>query len=392
MYNSKIDLRKKLSHIRRKLHMNPELGNHEYRTALLIEEELKSLSVKVKRFGPTGVVGLLQPLTGPGEKCFAIRADMDALPIQTQVRKPYASKIKNCMHACGHDGNMAIVLGAAQILAERVRELHGTVKLIFQPNEESAGGALNLIKMGVLKNPAVDAIVGVHVNSQLPTGTIGLKRGRMMASVDRFIVEVIGEGGHGAYPHEGKDAITIAMHVIQAIQTFVTRCIDTTEPVVITVGKIQGGERFNILAERVRLEGTVRCLSKRMHKEIQKRLKRLVHDQIRAWGGDYVWTYEVLGETLINDDKMIQYANKIGSIFPGKGKVKYLEKPSMGGEDFAEYLNRTPGCFIYIGTCKNKKTSYAWHHPKFDIDENALPVGSGLLAEMAIEFLKIPHT
>ncbi|MFH1379462.1 MAG: M20 family metallopeptidase [bacterium] len=381
------NLHHKLKAIRRELHMNPELGNHEYKTARLIERELKNLSIKTKRIGKTGVVGILHSPFGLAGKCFALRADMDALPIQTQIKKSYASRVKNCMHACGHDGNMSIVLGAARVLAEMKDAWFGSVKFIFQPNEESAGGALHLIKEGVLTNPAVDAVIGVHVNSQLPSGCIGLKRGRMMASVDQFIIEIIGEGGHGAYPHAGKDAITIAMHVIQAIQTFVSRCVDTTDPVVITVGKISGGERFNILAERVRLEGTVRCLSKGAHAEIPKRLNKLIAGQVRAWGGTYTWRYDVLGETLVNNDDMIRQAYNAGSVYPGRFKIMYLDKPSMGGEDFAEYLRIVPGCFIYVGTKKNKESSYAWHHPKFDIDEEALPVGSRFLAEMARRFL-----
>lgn len=382
------NLKQKLSAIRRKIHMNPELGNHEFSTARLIENELRSLSFQTKRLGKTGVVGILSSSPVPGGTCVGLRADMDALPVQTKIKTSYASRVKGCMHACGHDGNMACVLGAAHLLFHRRDLWKGTVKVIFQPDEESAGGATGLIKLGVLKNPGVDAIFGIHVNSRLPSGTIGLKRGPMMAAVDRFIVEIEGEGGHGAYPHDGKDAIAIAAHVIQALQTFTARFIDTTEPVVITVGKINGGERFNILAGTVRLEGTVRTLSKKMHKEIQKRLEKLIKSQVRSWGADCTFVYEVLGETLINDDDMIRLAGTVASRVIGTERLVYLEKPSMGGEDFAEYLKVIPGCFVYLGTGKNKATSYAWHHPRFDIDEHALPAGAELLAGMAIEFLK----
>lgn len=378
----------KLIRIRRHIHMHPELGNNEFATAKFIEKELRMLSIQTIRAGKTGVVGLLKSNVSHGRTCIALRADMDALPLQTQLRKSYASKVKGCMHACGHDGNMAVVLGAADILSKRRNEFNGAVKLVFQPNEESGGGAVELIKHGVLKNPDVHAIVGIHVNSWLKTGTIGLRRGRMMAAVDRFVLEIYGEGGHGAYPHEGKDAVAIASQIIQAFHTFTSRCIDATEPVVISIGKINGGERFNILAGKVTLEGTVRSLSKKLHQELPRKLENIVKACVRLWDADYRWTYEVLGDTLINNDVIMDFAHTVAARRMGRSRVHYIEKPSMGGEDFAEYLKYIPGCFIYLGIRKNKTTSYVWHHPKFDLDEKSLPVGSEFLAGMALEYLK----
>ncbi|MBD3271961.1 MAG: amidohydrolase [Elusimicrobia bacterium] len=382
------NLAKHVIKLRRTIHMNPELGNQEYATAKMIEHELSAIGIPSRRVGRTGVVAVLSGNRSAKNSCIAIRADMDALPVKTQIKTSYASRNAGCMHACGHDANMATVLGSAHLLAAERDALEGKVKFIFQPNEESADGALNLIRNGVLMNPKVHAILGLHVSPHISSGSIGIKRGAMMAAVDRFTAVIIGEGGHGAYPHEGKDAIAIAGQIINAFQTLVSRSIDPTEPVVVTIGRIQGGERFNILPARVLIEGTVRTLSHRLHHEIPKKLERLVRDYVRAWGGDYTWKYEVLGDTLINDDHMIKRAVKAAGSVLGSHHIAYLEKPSMGGEDFAEYLKHVPGCFVYLGTKKNKRTSFAWHHPRFDIDEGALIHGARFLARTARDFLQ----
>ncbi len=383
------DIGKKIIEVRRKIHRYPELGNEEFKTATVIEQTLKQAGIGTKRLNKTGVVGLLSsPSSVLGSsRCIAFRADIDALPIEEKTNKPYASKMKGKMHACGHDGNTAAVLGAALILARGKNEFPGKVKFIFQPNEESAGGAEELIKAGVLDNPKVSAIVGIHVNSRLPSGKIGIRYGGMFAAVDRFSLRIIGEGGHGAAPHEGKDAVTIAGQVIQALQNIVSRQIDPLEPVVITIGTIKGGERFNILAQEVEMTGTVRTLNEKIHRQVPRLIEKTVKNICSAWGAGYELKYEVIGYPLTNSGKLVEFCEEVAEKTLGRESVQRIAKPSMGGEDFAEYVKYVPGSFLYLGTNKNKDTAYTWHHPKFDIDESALFIGAKLLAEIALNYL-----
>jgi len=278
-------------------------------------------------------------------------------------------------------------LGTALILVEE-KNFFGKVKLIFQPNEESAGGAEKLIKAGVLENPKVSAIIGVHLNPYLPSGTVGIRYGKMFAAVDRFNLKIIGEGGHGATPHEGKDAITIASQVVQALQNIVSRQIDPVEPVVITVGTIKGGERFNILAQEVEMTGTVRTLNEKIHKNIPQIMEKTIKSICSAWGAKYEFKYEIIGYPLTNSLKLVKFCEEVAKRILGKKSVQRIEKPSMGGEDFAEYLRYVPGCFLYLGTNSGKDTAYIWHHPKFDLDERALFIGAKLLAGIAVEYFQ----
>lgn len=383
-------IEKKIIEIRRKIHQYPELGNEEFKTAKLIEEILKQAGIETKRVGKTGVIGLLnsKQIALNDKQCLAFRADIDALPLEEKTHKPYASKVKGKMHACGHDGNTAIVLGAALILVKEKSNFSGKVKFIFQPNEESAGGAEELIKAGVLDNPKVNAIVGIHVNSHLPSGRIGIRYGEMFAAVDRFSLKVIGEGGHGAAPHEGKDAIIIASQVVQALQNIVSRQIDPLEPAVITVGMIKGGERFNILAQEVEMTGTVRTLNEKIHRQIPKLIEKTIKSICSAWGAKYEFKYEILGYPLTNSEKLVKFCEEVAKRTIGRKEVTRIAKPSMGGEDFAEYLRYVPGCFLYIGTNKGKDTAYSWHHPRFDLDEKALFEGAKLLSVIALNYLK----
>lgn len=383
------DIEKKIIEIRRKIHQYPELGNEEFKTAHLIEQTLRQLGIKTLRLGKTGVVGILngEGKRENGEHCLALRADIDALPIEEKTNKSYRSKVKGKTHACGHDGNTAIVLGTALILTKEKKIFSGTVKFIFQPNEESAGGALGLIKEGVLENPQVETIIGIHVNSHIPSGKIGIRYGEMLAAVDRFDLKIIGEGGHGASPHEGKDAITITSQVIQALQNIVSRQIDPVEPVVITVGTIKGGERFNILAQEVEMSGTVRTLNEKIHKSIPQLIEKTVRSICSAWGAKYKFTYEVIGYPLTNSEKLVKFCEEAAKSVFGKKSIWKIDKPSMGGEDFAEYLRCVPGCFLYLGTNNGKNTAYTWHHPKFDLDETALYRGAKLLSTITLRYL-----
>ena len=377
-------LLKKLVALRRAIHRNPELGNREFKTAALVEKTLRGLRIPRRRISPTGVVATLS--SGRG-KCVALRADMDALPLDEQNRTPYRSQVPGVMHACGHDAHVAMLLGAAALLSEK-RDFKGTVRFLFQPNEEGAGGAKGLIKGGCMKNPTVDAVFGLHVNPRLPAGAVGLKPGPLMAAVDQFSIEIAGKGGHAAYPHEGVDAIPVAAELVQALQAVVSRKIDPLDAAVLTIGTIKGGTRFNILAESVELSGTVRTLSEKAHREIPRLIRRTAEGVCRAHGARARVRYQVLGSVLSNTPAMVEFSRRVASGLFGARRVLSLETATMGGEDFAEYLQSAPGCFIYIGTGPGEgRNLVPWHHPAFDIDESALPVGSKLLAGLARDFL-----
>lgn len=379
-------LKDRLVTIRRQIHRYPELGGQEFKTAALVEKTLRAAGIPTRRIAGTGVVGVIRGTKpGAGARTIALRADMDALPIREATGKPYASTRPGIMHACGHDGNTTMLLGGAMLLAERRDRLAGTVKLLFQPNEESSGGAKNMIEAGALRDPAVDAVVGMHVSPWLPTGILGLKSGEMMAAVDRFTVDIIGNGGHGAYPHLGVDAIAVAAHVVTALQTLVAREIDPVDPVVITVGKITGGEEFNILCGRVTLLGTVRTLNETVRRRVRRKMEQKIRQVTRAFDASYTFGYENLGAPLVNDARMLELCRGAGEAVLGAKSVRTLEKPSMGGEDFAEYLQEAPGCFLYLGAARG--AAYPWHHEKFDFDEDVLPAGARLFAEIAERFL-----
>ena len=379
---------RELKKIRREIHQYPELGNQEFKTARVIERELKDLKIPHKRLTPTGIVALLKSKkSSRNSKCVALRADMDALPLTENMKRPYASKNRGVMHACGHDAHVAMLLGAAMILSER-KDFPGTVKLFFQPNEEGAWGAKSLIKKGAMKNPEVDAIFGLHVNPRFPTGTAVIKEGPLMAAVDKFTLEILGQGGHAAYPHEGRDAICMASEIVQSLQTIVSRKIDPLEPAVLTVGTIQGGSRFNILAERVILTGTVRTLSEGVHRRMPELMRQIVSGICQAHGGRFHLNYERIGSVLSNDRGSVELSRRVALRLLGDKKVTRPQNASMGGQDFSEYLKEARGCFIHIGTGNpSLKTNVSWHHPEFDLDERALPVGAKLLAGIAQEFL-----
>ncbi len=380
---------KKIISIRRKIHQFPELGGEEFKTASTIEKVLKELRIPFKRMGPTGIVAHLQgtsPKKGK-ERCVALRADMDALPLEEKKNSPYRSRHPGKMHACGHDAHVAMLLGAAMILKEK-NSFSGAVKFIFQPDEEGAGGATELIKKGALKNPIPQAIFGLHVNPRLLSGTLGFKEGPLMASVDKFTLQIFGEGGHAAYPHEGKDAILVASEIIQSLQSIVSRKIDPIEPAVLTVGTLEGGKRFNVLADEVTLTGTVRTLSEKVHTEIPLLMRRMIQNLCKAHGVTFKLDYEILGSVLSNSKAMVQFSRSVAQTLTHKKNIIDLNVASMGGEDFAEYLRWVPGCFIYVGVRKPSDAMIPWHHPQFDLDETALLLGSQLLAKVSTTFLE----
>ncbi len=376
-------LLEKLIAIRRQIHRYPELGNQEFKTASFIEKNLRELKIPHQRVNQTGILATIQ---GKNSQCVALRADMDALPLTEKRKSAYASKIPGVMHACGHDAHVAMLLGAAALLAEK-NDLGGTVKFFFQPNEEGAGGAKEMIKKGVMKG--VQAVFGLHVNPRYPSGTVALKGGPLMAAVGKFSIDIIGQGGHAAYPHEGKDAVPIACEIVQALQTIASRKIDPIEPVVVTIGTIHGGTRFNILADKVSLTGTVRTLSEKIHRTIPKLIEQIARGVAQAHGARIEFKYEILGSVLSNSKAETDFARETAVKLVGGKRVLNLKSASMGGEDFAEYLQLAPGCFIYIGVgSRSLRTETPWHHPEFGLDESAMPVGSKLLAALCEEYFK----
>ncbi|MCL2145121.1 MAG: M20 family metallopeptidase [Endomicrobia bacterium] len=373
--------------IRRHIHKYPETGGNEYNTAKFIESKLKELKIPYKRIAKTGIVGLLKGAKS-GVKTAALRADIDALTVQEDNNIEYKSRNNGVMHACGHDAHTAIMLGAAKILSKKKDSLNGNVKFIFQPSEETAAGAEDIIKGGALVNPKVDVILGVHVCPWIESGKIGIKYGEMMAAVDKINVEIEGEIAHGAYPHLGKDALTAAAAFISMIQTIVSREINPVDPSVITLGKIKGGDAYNIICEKIEIEGTVRCLDNKIRKYIKESILRKLKAVEIAYGVKCKIEYQALNSPVINCKEIVKICHQSAKEFYGKQNVEILEKPSMGGEDFSEYLRKIPGNFMYIGTSKNKATSYPWHHSNFNIDENALPKAAKYVAYTVEELLK----
>ncbi|MRR10288.1 amidohydrolase, partial [bacterium] len=339
--------------------------------------------------GGTGVVGLLRGAR-PG-RCVALRADMDCLPVEEQNRVPYRSAAPGRMHACGHDAHMAMLLAAAAQLAARRDTLQGSVKFLFQPGEETPpGGALGMIRDGALQHPAVDAAFAVHVDSSLPSGSVGLRRGPMMAASDNFRIEITGRGGHAARPHNCLDPVVCGGAMIGALQTIVSRAVDPAQPAVVTVGRFVAGTKHNIIPQTALLEGTARTIDRHSHAMMPRWIARIARDTARAYGQTAVLDYERGYPVLVNDPGMVGFAAAVAAKLLGRKAVAMIDQPLMGGEDFAYFLQRVPGCLIRLGTNSGPDTAFPWHHPRFDIDESVLPKGARLLAELAAAFLAQP--
>jgi amidohydrolase len=376
-----------LTDIRRRIHLHPELGFEEEKTAALVEEILEGLGIEVQTgLAKTGVVGVLRG--GKPGKTVALRADMDALALLEEGNKPYRSLVPGKMHACGHDGHTASLLGAAIILNELRENLPGNVKFIFQPGEESTGGAKPMIEEGVLADPKVEGIFALHFWPDYPTGKLVIQYGPTMAAPDHFTIKIIGKGGHGAAPHETVDAIVTACQVVSALQTLISRRINPLDPAVLTIGTIKGGSAFNIIADQVELTGTVRTFDLNLRKTIPGLMEQVIKGVCSAFGADYRFQYEEFFPPTINDHQMTALAEQAAVKIVGRQNTIVETKPSMGGEDFAFFLQEVPGSYIKVGINNpDKDTIYALHHPKFDLDEDCLPLASALLAQIAWDFL-----
>jgi amidohydrolase len=378
--------------IRRFIHMNPELSNREYETAKLVANKLSSLGLEVKSgVAKTGVVGLLRgSLPGP---TVAIRADMDALPIQELNTFPYRSLNPGVMHACGHDVHTAIALGTAMVLSTIKDKIRGSIKFVFQPAEEGApageeGGAALMIKEGVLENPAVRAMFALHVWPDLDAGQAGYASGYIMASSDSFTITIRGRSAHGARPQEGVDAILVAAETVSALQTIISRSIDPTESAVISIGKIQGGIRSNIIADRVVLEGTIRTLNEEIRNKIPVLIENIIRGITQSHGASYTFEYEKQIPPLYNHPDFVQAV--LPALINCLGEDNLVQvKSQMVAEDFAFFAEKVPA-FIYLlgARTPGQPAPFPLHSPNFNSDERAIPVGIKVMCHLVLNALE----
>jgi amidohydrolase len=362
---------------RRYLHQHPELSGEEYETCKFIRARLEALNIEILDFQPPSLIGFVKGTKG--NKTIALRADIDALPIMEEGDKPYISKNPGVAHMCGHDGHTAILLAVAEWISQHAQEIEPNIVLIFQSAEEiSPSGADKLVKQGVLKN--VDAIFGLHLWQGMDKGKIGLRPGSMMASVDDFEITIQGYGGHGSMPHETVDPIYIATHVIQSLQSIVSRKLNPMDPSVISVGKIESGATYNIIPDSAKIIGTIRTLSSEAVRTIQGQMVQLTEGICKAFGATAKVDFIIGTPPLVNDPKETEFAE---SIIRGTfgNEVFELADPVMGSEDFSYYLQEKPGAFIYVGM-NGEKSMYPHHHPKFDIDEEVFPEAIQLFIEI----------
>jgi amidohydrolase len=376
--------RESLIATRRDIHQHPELGFEETRTATLVADRLRSLDYQVTPgIGRTGVVALKKS-KGRDGRCVLLRADMDALPVDEANVVPYRSKHPGKMHACGHDGHVAIGLEVARRLA--ALELSGSVKFAFQPAEEASNGAQAMIGDGVLETPKVDAAFGMHLWNDLPVGTVGIMAGPVMASVDQFEIEILGRGGHAAAPHQTIDPVLIAAHIVTGLQSLVSRRRDPLEEAVVSVTEIHAGRAFNVIPDRADLRGTVRTFGGRFWHDAPRLVEETAQGIAAAFGGRANVTYRRLSAPLVNDERLSALMRDVAVGLVGAEQVRAGVR-TMGGEDMAFFLEKVPGCFAFVGSSPPGGRASPHHSPTFDIDEESLVVGAELMARTAVRYL-----
>jgi amidohydrolase len=369
--------------LRRELHQHPELAYHETRTASAVARFLEGHGLALRTgVGGTGLVAE----TGAGARTVLLRVDMDALPIQEQSKEPYASREPGRMHACGHDGHTAIGAAAARVLAARA--LPGRVRLLFQPAEEGEGGAQAAIADGVMDG--VDVALGLHLWNELPVGTIGVKAGPLMASVDRLRIVIRGRGGHGAKPHLAHDPVLAAAHVVSALQSIVSREAAPVQAALLTIASIHAGEAFNVIPDEAVLTGTIRTFDPALRRSMPARVARVAQGVSEALQCRAEVDVRPGNAAVINDPRVAELARRAAEAVVGEAHVVEPE-PTMGGEDMACYFERAPGCFVFIGSANPERGKAEPHHsPRFDFDEDALPIGCEFLVRAAHEALAAP--
>jgi len=369
------ELRETLVATRRDFHEHPELSWQETRTQRVIIERLRSLGLSdVRAIARTGVTGLVEG-SKPG-RCVLWRADMDALPVPEKSALPYASKTEDVMHACGHDTHMAIGLGLAEALNARREQLAGSIRFVFQPAEEAAGGAQACIADGVLESPRVDVAFGLHISADVPLGGINVAPGPFFAAPTAWRIVIEGRGGHAAAPHQSIDAVVVAAHVITALQTVVSRSMAPSETAVLTVGKISGGFRGNVIAESATMTGTIRSYTDAVRESMLRRTEEILAGVCAAFGATYQFTHQTSCPPLVNDPAMAAYVRQRAEEFFGADRI--LAAASMGAEDMGVFLEQRPGCYFWLGARNEAKGIAGRHHdPAFVVDEDALTLGVG---------------
>ncbi|MEL6929250.1 MAG: M20 family metallopeptidase [Cyanobacteria bacterium J06600_6] len=382
-----LSLQSSLVKWRRRLHKKPELGFEEHLTAEFIKNQLQEWNIPYQSaIAKTGIVATIKS-NSPG-KVLAIRADMDALPVQEENEVDYRSQHDGKMHACGHDGHTAIALGTAYYLQQHRHLWQGTVKIIFQPAEEGPGGAKPMIEAGVLQNPDVDAIIGLHLWNNLPIGTVGVRPGALMAAVECFRLTVMGKGGHGAMPDQTVDSIVVASQIVNALQTIVARNVKPLDAAVVTVGEFHAGTALNVIADTANLTGTIRYFNPELEILIGDRLEAIIAGICQMHDAQYKLDHWQLYPPTINDSAIAELVKSVA--------VEVVETPmgvvpecqTMGGEDMSFFLNEVPGCYFFLGSANpEKQLAFPHHHPRFDFDEAALSMGVEMFVRCVEKFL-----
>ena len=373
--------------LRRDFHAHPELGFHEVRTSGIVAQELNKLGLEFNTgIAGTGVVALLEGAK-PGP-VILVRADMDALPIMEETGAEYASQNPGIMHACGHDGHTAILLTVAKMLLAQRDELAGTVKFMFQPAEEGMGGAEKMIEAGILENPKVEKVLGLHLWNEQPVGWFGISNGPMMAGAEIFTINVNGKGGHAAIPHQSNDPILAAAQIITALQGIVARNVDPLQTAVVSICTLHGGETFNVIPSSIKMTGTIRTFEPEVRTLVLHRFGDIVHGVAEAMGCRATLDMERLTPATVNRPEIARRIQAVaGQLFPD-ADIESANYLTMGSEDFAFLLEKVPGCFFLVGSANQEKGLNAGHHhPKFDFDEVALPRASALMAAAVINLL-----
>ncbi len=371
---------------RRDFHQHPELGFQEFRTAGIVAEHLNALGVETSTgVGKTGVVGIIEGAR-PGPTVL-LRFDMDALPVTEETGLPFASQHPGLMHACGHDGHTAIGMGVAQLLVETREQWAGRIKLLFQPAEEGLGGAAATVRDGVLENPKPDAAFALHLWNQIPSGQFVVQEGPFMAAADSFEISIIGRGGHGAVPEDTIDAVLVGAEAVNALQTIISRNVSPHETAVLTIGSFRAGQAFNVIAERAVLRGTIRTFDPTVRALIIRRIREILTGVTQAHGASF--TFDLKDDeytpAVINDLDMADIAREAARQVLSPEQITQI-RPLMVSEDMSEILNRVPGCYVLLGAEPEGGARGPHHNPKFDINEDALPLAAAIMANIATTY------
>ncbi|WP_231368442.1 M20 metallopeptidase family protein [Mariprofundus ferrooxydans] len=371
--------------IRRQLHRHPELSGQERETAAMVATRCRDLGLEVRE--GIGGYGVLATLTVDDTlPWLAFRADMDALPIhESGPSSDYSSQVDGISHSCGHDAHTAILLGSIHAVTQLKDQLRHNIAFVFQPAEETCVGAAAMLGEKLFGDIKPEQIYALHVYPYLPAGSIGIREGAMCAAADMFDVEIKGRGGHAARPHECTDVVLIAAQIIQALHHIVGRKVNPLHPAVLTIGQIHGGHAGNVIPESVSLSGTIRSLHPEVHEEIRTRMDHIIRQTAEAWGATATFTLHQATPVLVNDSRMLRQATSIFEQFIPDVNLIEIQEPSMGGEDFAEFLHDIPGCLFRLGTGGGPETRYPLHHPNFDIEESSMKSGVAAFTALALQ-------